>query len=623
MLCCAGRDDKYTVMGAGTVAGLSLLFQPADTHRTLALYAWARVAQCWYNTQKASGKWHLWGSDWPHGDSLLFSLCSAQVMYAYAMRPDTLPPPYFQFIVSTSVGRAGSSALSVCASSAHSSLCIYHSSLCILQLRLTCACCLLPFFLLLSGPIQLPVLDAVKASHRGQPINLEALKAVYEKFAPVRPAGAPPRVPLEDILRKLSEDAYGKGASPLYPPLLPCSILHPQNEHCYQQWIETFQNGAKRSLPIYLSLTFVPMFILRFWLVVRHPLDQLRRGLWSVTRSTSFLSSFVATYMMIVCCHRKVFRRDHRALYWIAGFLASWTILLEQKSRRSELALYVLPRTIDSLVQTMQSRQMLAEVPHGEKILFATGMGALMYFRTYQPNSMSPFLKRVLNFLIPSSHSMPKDAGGVDLTATTTTPARGVAEGPLAIGDGQSGGSSSSSSVGGVRVSPLPSSDSTSRMRREDSDGLSAASIHGVIPLPSPGLSFEREQSFATTRAHPAAAAAPSPSPLALAASSDSLLASSLTPTPESPMLSTTATTTFVGSDLVVVGARADSFVAEKVVVLEQQTLMAEKEEAAQEEEQAEAKQEQSTTQPSGAAAGAGSNGHHGGGGKKRKGGKK
>jgi hypothetical protein len=341
-------------------------------------------------------------------------------MYAYVMRPETLPPPYFQFIVST-------------------------------------------------GPIQLPVLDAVKANHRGQAINMQALKDVYEKFAPKATVAA---APLEIILKTLSENAYGKGASPLYPPLLPCSIMHPQNPHCSSQWLETFLNGAKRSLPIYLSLTFVPMFILRFWAVIKHPVEQLQRGLWSVTRSTSFLSSFVATYMMIVCWQRKLVVRDHRSLYWVAGFIASWTILLEQKSRRSELALYVLPRTIDSLVQTMQSRQMLAEVPHGEKMLFMTGMGALMYFRTFHPETMSPFLKRVLNFLVPSSASMPKDAG-----ATASTVAAHHEK----------------------HLTSAPSSSASTtepRMQRKDSDGLSAASINGTIPLPSAGISFAREQSF-------------------------------------------------------------------------------------------------------------------------------
>jgi len=41
----------------------------------------------------------MWGSSWPHGDALLFGVTSAIVMYAYVMRPNTLPPSYYKFIV--------------------------------------------------------------------------------------------------------------------------------------------------------------------------------------------------------------------------------------------------------------------------------------------------------------------------------------------------------------------------------------------------------------------------------------------------------------------------------------------------------------------------------------------
>ena len=60
------------------VAGLALLFQNPERRRTLALYMLARLLQCRYNSLKAAGRWHFWGSDWQHGDTLLFALSSAQ-----------------------------------------------------------------------------------------------------------------------------------------------------------------------------------------------------------------------------------------------------------------------------------------------------------------------------------------------------------------------------------------------------------------------------------------------------------------------------------------------------------------------------------------------------------------
>lgn len=86
---------------AGTMGGLSLLALDGERRRTLALYVWARALQGLYNAAKARGWWHFWGSHWRHGDSLLFILSSAQVLYAYAMRPETLPPSYYRFMLTT------------------------------------------------------------------------------------------------------------------------------------------------------------------------------------------------------------------------------------------------------------------------------------------------------------------------------------------------------------------------------------------------------------------------------------------------------------------------------------------------------------------------------------------
>lgn len=344
------------------------------------------------------------------------------------MRPDTLPPAYFKFIVET-------------------------------------------------GPIPLRVLEQVKASNRGLAVDVGALSQVYTKLAP---AGARP---IADILQDLATRAYGPGAPAALPPILPCAILHPQNAHCHHQWVETFLNAAKRSLPLYTSLTFVPLFVLRFWHFVRHPVDSVLRSVWSIGRSTSFLSSFVSLYMFLICMQRRAFLRDHRSAYWLAGFAASWTILLEQKSRRSELALYVLPRAIDSLLQTLQDRKLLAAVPHGEKALFCAGMSLLMFYREFHAETMSPLLRRLLNFFVPTFKSLPKELPHTLQEAHTVATAAVTANAAAAA-----------PSVGAPADSPASGDGCV--LSRGDSDGLSTASIDGVIPLPSPGVSLSREQSL-------------------------------------------------------------------------------------------------------------------------------
>lgn len=133
-----------------SVAGLSILFlDDPNRRRTLALYLLARLAQCAYNSAKSKNKFHLWGSHWRHGDSLLFALACAQVMYAFVMRPESLPKSYQDFIQKT-------------------------------------------------GPVAKPVYKAVRDSCRGCPVDIASLSAYLlnkrdssniklEQFPPIIP----------------------------------------------------------------------------------------------------------------------------------------------------------------------------------------------------------------------------------------------------------------------------------------------------------------------------------------------------------------------------------------------------------------------------------------------------
>ena len=54
---------------------------------------------------------------------------------------------------------------------------------------------------------------------------------------------------------------------------------------------------------------------------------------------------------------------------------------MEKKSRRSELALYVMPRAVDAFVLALTKKRWMPSVKFGEVILFSLCMGGLMYYR--------------------------------------------------------------------------------------------------------------------------------------------------------------------------------------------------------------------------------------------------
>lgn len=68
----------------------------------------------------------------------------------------------------------------------------------------------------------------------------------------------------------------------------------------------------------------------------------------------------------VICLHRKVALHDHKLVYWISGGLAALSVLLEKKSKRSELALYVLPRAGDSLWNILINRNLLPHIKNAE-----------------------------------------------------------------------------------------------------------------------------------------------------------------------------------------------------------------------------------------------------------------
>lgn len=68
----------------------------------------------------------------------------------------------------------------------------------------------------------------------------------------------------------------------------------------------------------------------------------------------------------VICLQRKVVTKDHKLIYFLAGGVAALSALIEKKSRRSELALYTLPRAGDSLWYILVNRHILPNIKHAD-----------------------------------------------------------------------------------------------------------------------------------------------------------------------------------------------------------------------------------------------------------------
>jgi len=126
-------------------------------------------------------------------------------------------------------------------------------------------------------------------------------------------------------------------------------------------------------------------------------------GTLSSGRSSAFLAVFVSSYMFMTSFHRVLLdhgfadmKYDHKLVYWIIGLLSGTSIFIETKSRRSELALYALPRAVDSIYQILYDHKIFYKFQYGELILFSVGMSIIMYYHENEQDTISPLLNTIL-----------------------------------------------------------------------------------------------------------------------------------------------------------------------------------------------------------------------------------
>lgn len=82
---------------AGAISSLTGLLVKSDSLLYLAQYIAARALQAILNDSGTREKM-LSSFVYNHSTSLVFSVCTATIMYAFILRPESLPPNYFNFI---------------------------------------------------------------------------------------------------------------------------------------------------------------------------------------------------------------------------------------------------------------------------------------------------------------------------------------------------------------------------------------------------------------------------------------------------------------------------------------------------------------------------------------------
>ncbi|KAF8920100.1 hypothetical protein CPB85DRAFT_1372880 [Mucidula mucida] len=159
---------------------------------------------------------------------------------------------------------------------------------------------------------------------------------------------------------------------------------------------------------IYLPVHFIPTFLTRPKLLLRP--HRILKTLLGSLRSASFLSAFIASYWYTVCLTRSlVLARLFPSIshdFWdgpygciLAGCIACGSsIWIENPRRRGEMAMYVIPRALRTLLPEsfIRSRSILVL----ERLVFTLSLSSLVTAMIHRPDSLRGLSRWALAFVI-------------------------------------------------------------------------------------------------------------------------------------------------------------------------------------------------------------------------------
>ncbi|KAJ7485693.1 hypothetical protein FB451DRAFT_1230791 [Mycena latifolia] len=340
------RTRRWHAGLAGALSGsLAILWEKRSRRGIIAQQMFVRGLQGTYNSYSEK-----YGISVPYGAVMVFAMACGQIMYAFTMRPDTLPRSYINWIQGAS--------------------------------RIPEDSVKINFHAVREHTLDLPALDRILARADTTPANRAALLALR-----AAPAAAFPRVGV-------------------------CPVIHPALTSCWSVPLDRFADVFRWMLPIYSALHFLPSILLRWRVFRSDPARVLLRAALGSARSSAFLGVFVVIYQSTNCFKNQLHGRISpskllpaglvdllisRGSFWVPGFLAGLALFIEEPRRRAELAMYVLPKGLESAWVAARGRGLVFRTGNwGESVLTGIAMGMVMSIYQNDPEHLSGLVRKIL-----------------------------------------------------------------------------------------------------------------------------------------------------------------------------------------------------------------------------------
>ncbi|KAM4620088.1 transmembrane protein 135 [Polymixia lowei] len=173
-------------------------------------------------------------------------------------------------------------------------------------------------------------------------------------------------------------------------------IGHTWNPSCVQSALEVTRGALEAAFKIYAPLYLIAAILRR-----KKKEYYVKRLLPEILLSTSFLTANGGLYIVFFCLLRKLFGGFY---FWTAGFGAALpasyiSILIERKSRRGLLTIYVTNLATETLFRMAVTRGIVNPLKHGEVLLFCITASLYMFlFRS--KDGLKGFTFSALKFIV-------------------------------------------------------------------------------------------------------------------------------------------------------------------------------------------------------------------------------
>ncbi|KIP03793.1 hypothetical protein PHLGIDRAFT_110411 [Phlebiopsis gigantea 11061_1 CR5-6] len=357
------KTRRWYAILAGALAGaMGILCEKKNRRTGIAQQMFVRGLQGSYNAFSERRGIHI-----PHGDVLVFALCCGQIVYGVLLRPETLPRGYLNWLYA-----------------------------------------------------------AAKVPSEGIRMNLDLVRTRRFNVAD-----------LETILQRsdltplnrtvlLQRKAMALATPPDFgSPFGPCEAVHPWFDSCMPIPWERFMFVFKQSLPLYGALHFIPMLLFKWGVVYNEPLKMLTKAGVGTLRSSTFFGMCVVIYQSWFCFKHNLWTRltalkgstrqtfltrivallpqsvidlfASKLSFWLGGILLGLSLFIEDTQRRGELAMYVLPKALESAWMVLRGKGIVFQTGrYGDALLTAVGMGMVMGIYQNDPQHLSSLVRRIL-----------------------------------------------------------------------------------------------------------------------------------------------------------------------------------------------------------------------------------